>query len=75
MFLLPLLTLFLIIWIVFQVFNNSHNNSNHNSPNYYNNFGNDGYSLNRSLEILRERYAKGEIGEEEYLKIKRNLEN
>ena len=75
MFLLPLLTLFLIIWIVFQVFNNSHNNSHYNSPNHYNNFGNNGYSLDRSLEILRERYAKGDISEEEYLKIKRNLEN
>lgn len=26
------------------------------------------------LEILKERYARGEISEEEYLKIKKNLE-
>jgi len=72
MFLLPILTLFLIIWFVFYIFNNSH----YNSQNHYNNFNNNpGYSLDRSLEILRERYAKGEISEEEYLKIKRNLEN
>ncbi|MDF2941708.1 MAG: hypothetical protein K0S01_566 [Herbinix sp.] len=75
MFLIPLLSLFLIIWFVFHIINNSHYNSHYNLPNQYNNSGNSGYSLDRSLEILRERYAKGEINEEEYLKIKRNLEH
>lgn len=28
---------------------------------------------NKPIEILNERYAKGEITEEEYLKVKRNL--
>jgi putative membrane protein len=32
-----------------------------------------GRNLNRALEILQERYAKGEISEEEYLKRKRML--
>lgn len=68
MFLVPLLTILFIIWIIFYVVNPSHNNSSRD----YNN--NQGYSLDRSLEILRERYAKGEITEEEYQRIKRNLE-
>jgi len=29
----------------------------------------------RPLEILKERYAKGEIAKEEYLKMKRELES
>lgn len=71
MFLIPILTFLLIIWIIFQILNTTH----YNSPNHYNNFNNTGYSLDHSLEILRERYAKGEISDEEYLKIKRNLES
>jgi putative membrane protein len=33
-----------------------------------------GRSVDRSLEILRERYARGEISYEEYDKMRRNLE-
>jgi len=68
MFLVPLLTILFIIWIIFYVVNSSHNNA----PKTYNN--NQGFSVDRSLEILRERYAKGEIDEEEYKRIMRNLE-
>lgn len=71
MFLLPLLTLILIIWFVFHIFNNTH----YNSSNHYSNYNNTGYSLDRSLEILRERYARGEISDDEFQKIKRNLES
>lgn len=72
MFLFPLLTLLIIIWIIFyfiSLFSNSLKNSAGNS--YINK---QGYSLDKSIEILKERYAKGEINEEEFLKIKRNLE-
>lgn len=33
------------------------------------------HSSSRALEILKERYAKGEISEEEFLRMKKNLEN
>ncbi|SNX52681.1 putative membrane protein [Thermoanaerobacterium sp. RBIITD] len=33
-----------------------------------------GYRKNDAMEILRERYARGEISEEEYLERKKNLE-
>ena len=68
MFLVPLLLILFIIWIIFYGIGSSHNNV---TRNYSNNLG---YSLDKSLEILRERYAKGEITEEEYKRIKRNLE-
>lgn len=67
MLLVPLLIIFLIIWIVFSISNSANNIS-------FKNNNNSGYGLDRSLEILRERYARGEINEEEYQKIKRNLE-
>lgn len=68
MFIGPLLTILFIIWIIFYVVNPTNTNS-------YSSFNNNqGYSLDRSLEILKERYAKGEITEEEFLRIKRNLE-
>lgn len=72
MFLVPLLTTLFIIWIIFYIAGASHNSSHNNETRNYNN--NQGYSLDRSLEILRERYAKGEITDEEYQRIKRNLE-
>ncbi len=72
MLLFPLLTLIIIIWMIYTLVNNS----NRHSDNTYNgNNNNTGYSLDRSLEILRERYARGEITTEEYQKIKRNLES
>lgn len=72
MLLFPLLTFILIIWIFYILINNPH----HHSENPYNrNNNNNGYSLDRSLEILRERYARGDISTEEYNKIKKNLES
>jgi len=68
MFIGPLLTILFIIWIIFYVVNPTNTNSYTSLNN------NQGYSLDRSLEILKERYAKGEITEEEFLRIKRNLE-
>lgn len=72
MFIIPLLTIVFIIWLVFNLFGNSHNSFYNNNPINYN--SNQGYSIDKALEILRERYARGEISEEEYEKIKRNLE-
>lgn len=68
MFLFPLLTIIFFIWLIAYILNPSRNNH----PQSYNSGG--GYGLDKSLEILRERYARGEIGEEEYQRIKRNLE-
>jgi putative membrane protein len=74
MFLVPLLAILFIIWVVFYIAGSasSHSSSHNNDPRGYTN--NQGYSLDRSLEILRERYAKGEITDEEFQRIKRNLE-
>lgn len=72
MFIIPLLTIVFIIWLVFNLFGNSYNSFYNNNPINYN--SNQGYSTDKALEILRERYARGEISEEEYQKIKRNLE-
>lgn len=72
MFIIPLLTIVFIIWLVFYLLGNSHNSFYNNNPINYNN--NQGYSTDKALEILRERYARGEVSEEEYEKIKRNLE-
>ncbi len=72
MLLFPLLTFILIIWILYILINNPY----HHSENTHNrNNNNNGYSLDRSLEILRERYARGDISTEEYYKIKKNLES
>ena len=71
MFLIPLLVIGLIIWFFFYAVN-PHNSNNNNYP-HYTNFNNNQNA--RPLEILKERYARGEISDEEYLKIKRHLES
>lgn len=68
MFIIPLLFILLIIGIIFTLMSPNQNNRN----NSYN--AGTPISSNRALDILKERYAKGEISEEEYLKAKRNLE-
>lgn len=67
MFIIPLLFIFLIIGVIFMFMSPN--------QNYRNNAYNAGtpVSSNRALDILKERYAKGEISEEEYLIAKRNL--
>lgn len=72
MFFGPLLFILLIFWVMFMIINPNH---------HYRNGGcHSGHTMNtnmhgnRPLDILKERYAKGEISEEEYLKAKRNLE-
>ncbi len=72
MFLFPLLTLLIIIWIICYFISLFANSLRNNTDNSY--INKQGYSLDKSIEILKERYAKGEINEEEFLKIKRNLE-
>lgn len=70
MLLVPLLLIILIV-LIFAYFLRSPG-SNGNGQTNVNNHVPD--TNNRALEVLKERYAKGEISEEEYLKIKRNLE-
>lgn len=57
-----ILIILAIIAIIVWMMKGSNNNSSHPS------------SSNRSLEILKERLAKGEISEEEYDRLKRKLE-
>mgnify|MGYP000202681274 CR=1 FL=1 len=68
MFIIPLLFILLIIGIIFMLMSPNQNyrsNSYNNGPQV---------STNRALDIVKERYAKGEISEEDYLRAKRNLE-
>ncbi|WP_432666061.1 SHOCT domain-containing protein [Wukongibacter baidiensis] len=44
-----------------------------NQRNISNNYSNDRYRNNDALEILKERYAKGETTEEEYLRKRKIL--
>lgn len=68
MFLVPLLFIVLIIWVFVYLIRPTSSGTPNNTV--YNN----NVSSHKPLEILKERYAKGEISEEECLKIKRNLE-
>lgn len=64
--LIPIVLLVLIGFALYMIFkNNKRNNqsSENNTPQ----------TTNRALEILDERYANGEIDEDEYKKIKNNL--
>jgi putative membrane protein len=67
MFIIPLLFILLIIGVIFMIMSPNQNNRNNN----YN--AGTPVSSNRALDILKERYAKGEISEDEYLKAKKNL--
>jgi putative membrane protein len=71
MFLIPLLVIGLIIWFFVNA-TNLHSVNNNNYPHYTNITPTQNA---RPLEILKERYARGEISEEEYIKIKRHLES
>lgn len=71
MFIVPLLFIILVVWFFFSIARNP-NSNNINNPSFMN------YNHNQNIkpiEILKERYARGEISEEEYIKIKRNLES
>lgn len=71
MFLVPLLVIILIVWVIVYFLRAASPNTatntafNHTVPSS---------SSNKPLDILKERYAKGEMSEEEYLRVKRNLE-
>lgn len=67
MLIVPLLFIILIVWIFVIALKSI------NSYPSDNKVINNTLVLNKPLEILNERYARGEITEEEYLKIKRNL--
>lgn len=68
MFFVPLLFIILIIWVLVYFFRATPSNTPTNTVH------SNTISSNKPLETLKERYAKGEISEEEYLRIKRNLE-
>jgi len=60
--LIPLILLALIVLSIYSIIKNNQATRNEKEP-----------SINNALEILDERYARGEIDEIEYEKIKKNL--
>lgn len=54
-----ILLLVVIIWVVYQFLNKNRNSANTKSEN--------------AMDILKERYAKGEITKEEYETMKKDL--
>lgn len=68
MFLVPLLFIILVVWLLFYLLRGT--------PSYTPNqtVYNNNTPSRKPLEVLKERYAKGEVSEEEYLRIKKNLE-
>lgn len=64
--LIPLILLVLIAIAVYMIFKNNQ------TGDQISHKGNS-ESASRALEILDERYAKGEINEEEYKRMKKNL--
>lgn len=64
--LIPIILIGLIGFALYMIFKNN----KQNKPNSDNQTQ---QTTRRALEILDERYAKGEIDEEEYQKIKNNL--
>ncbi|MEJ2240518.1 MAG: SHOCT domain-containing protein [Candidatus Bathyarchaeota archaeon] len=69
MWLWPIGLIIIGIIIYFAVVSSSHRSSN--SHRSYNN--QQYYSGGRALEILKERYAQGEITKEQYLQMKEEL--
>ena len=66
MFFVPLFFIFGVIAIYYFLISSRHSCPSHNSPRYQ--------SGSRALDILAERYAKGEISREEFQQIKKELE-
>ncbi len=66
--LIGIIIIAVVIWFIFQ----------YNGKGGFNNpFGNrsmEGHSEENALEILKKRYAKGEINTEEYERMKKELE-
>lgn len=69
MFILPLLFIVLIVWFFTSLVNNHPSNGQlyPRSTDFRNN------SNENSLELLKQRLAKGEISDEEYARVKRLL--
>ncbi len=59
--------LIIIVVIIYLIVNSNNGSSGYHTNNYT--------KGNNALEILSERYAKGEISEEEYLKKKKILKD
>jgi len=66
---LGLLAMFLIVWGIITVFNS---NGNHRQPYFA--IGNQSTGAD-ALEILKARYARGEISSTEYERMKRDIVN
>lgn len=69
MFFIPLLFIILIVWLVIVLLRP------HSEHYFYNNEPRISTPTKTPLEILNERYARGEISDDDYQRIKRNLQH
>jgi putative membrane protein len=62
----------IVIWAIFALVRgvSGHGYCGHNHDNY----GENKHKENNALDILKERYAKGEVNKEDFEKMKKDLE-